>query len=141
MKGVSNIIKGVLAPLLLLALLIYVVYRSFKGDHNPVLYPYDSYNLSINKVEASHIAEQLHSAMRNLGTDEYLIFSVLEGLNKDDLILVFNEFGYRKLGLFGSDLTKLDLEGSSLNQWFKSELSYEDYEKVKEIFLETDIPF
>jgi len=86
------------------------------------------------------VADNLYNAMDYAGTDKDTVFDLVKNLNSHELQQVYKDFGYRInnffnfLGLFSDGPT-------NLQQWFKSELSAFDYERMKIIWKYTNIAF
>jgi hypothetical protein len=90
-------------------------------------------NFTKNPDYYRQVAAQTLDAMQGFGTDEETLFSVVKGLNKDELTQVFIEFGEPfTLGLSGTFY-------ANLARWYKDELSASDYNKMKIIWSKTDL--
>lgn len=80
------------------------------------------------------IANQLHEAMRSLGTDEDLIFESLTGLSQTQFGSVVKAFGLKpynkytgnQMGVIGVNLPKLGLK-----TWLKNELSDKQFKTLR----------
>lgn len=93
----------------------------------------------ITEADLENICNQLESAMGGMGTDEDLIFSLLENRTAKDLIRIYNRFGLRSYGTFtGTSATFTGVE-MNLFEWLKHELSKGDYLKIKSIFAKTHL--
>jgi len=92
---------------------------------------------SISSQLALSYAERLHTAMASTGTDNDEMNRVYNDLkqNPENTKLVYNAFGVRDYGQFGTPLfswfpsTKADLK-----QWIKWELSGNDHDKWISLF-------
>ena len=82
------------------------------------------------------IADGLYAAMDDLATDEGAIFSLLDGLNTEDLKAVYKAFGVRSETMF---FGVFDVKRGDLFTWFRNELSESDYEKIKVVFSKTGL--
>ncbi|WP_156102313.1 hypothetical protein [Muricauda sp. MAR_2010_75] len=102
-------------------------------DVDRVPNPKNDYGSSLSEFEAKQKADALFTAMRNMGTDEDLIYSVFEGLTQADYAKVYNAFGLRPynshLGEASANLSK----ERDLNFWLLSELSSSERNKLEEI--------
>lgn len=87
--------------------------------------------------EALAIADRIWYAMADLGTNESLLFSSLENLTANQLIMVYNAFGQRPYAYTGNWFGlgfPLDLFG-----WFNQELGPQDLMKMKSIWAKTGL--
>lgn len=101
------------------------------------------YGATITIQEAENKSTSLFSAMSDVGTDEYLVFEVLDSLkNVYDYNMVYNQFGLRKyvsvLG-YGDRMPFFDYTNSfknphDLNFWLLNELTEKEISKYKEKF-------
>lgn len=86
-------------------------------------------NSTIPTFNAQNVAESLHIAMKDMGTDESTIFNVLQSVNASQFVQVVNAFGLRKYNSwFGNDV------GGSLQPlkvWLKEELSADEYKTLR----------
>lgn len=132
---------------LVLIVTIYLLVRRKKTDSERIIdaITIDKKNTSITDNQATIIVENLLSAMDQYGTDEQSIIDNLNGLNKDDLLLVIRKFGIKpyngaSLATNWIDRTLFSPE-KNLIAWLKSELSGSALETVKQIFESNEIPF
>lgn len=101
----------------------YAVYKQFfagdkqdfdKGEPPP----------NIDMTTARTKAEQLFNAMRSPGTDEEIIYDILNGMNFNDFVMISNEFGKRYYDkTLGTDGGWLFNDELSLHEWLLEELS------------------
>jgi hypothetical protein len=104
------------------------------ASYNP---PKDSSTARITATEATAIANKQHSAMADLGTNEQLLFSSLNGLNGADLVKVYNAFGQKNYAVTGSWFGvgySLDLFG-----WYSEELDGSDLAKMRTIWAKSGL--
>ena len=104
------------------------------SSYNP---PKDNSSAKISKTEALAIANKQFSAMADLGTNEQLLFSSLNGLNGADLVLVFDAFGQKNYASTGSWFgagSSLDLFG-----WYSEELDGSDLAKMRAIWTKSGL--
>ncbi len=99
---------------------------------------YNSFGLSKSKGELAVIADAQYSSLRELGFNKSVLFGTLFGLNKDDLIYVYNIFGKKARSFGGSPFGfigyKLDLM-----QWYDKELTGENRMRMYDIWKKTEI--
>lgn len=103
--------------------------------------PVNVENIHKSEQELSGIAETIHRTMKNFGTDEKQLFSIVKGLSSDEKKQVYNLFGERGYNYGGSvptwlGGTKLDLFG-----WFREELGKDDLEEMRLVWRDTDLSF
>jgi hypothetical protein len=104
------------------------------AGYNP---PKDSSTARITATEATAIATKQHTAMADLGTNEQLLFSSLNGLNGADLVKVFDAFGQKNYAATGSWFGtgySLDLFG-----WYSEELDGSDLAKMRTIWAKSGL--
>ncbi|WP_130736736.1 hypothetical protein [Flavobacterium sp. J27] len=75
------------------------------------------------------VAENLYLAMKDLGTDEDLIFSSLKNVNQSQFSQVVEAFGVRNYNPFSGNT--LSFVKHPLSVWLKSELSDSEYNTLK----------
>jgi hypothetical protein len=118
-----------------------VLYRKFFMDSSQIGFDRagGGGNLSLPDHAYATIAKNLQNAMYGLGTntEEGGIFELLKGLNKDDLIRVYNEFGLRKNG--DTSLKFWNVPKMDLIDWFKDELSGDDLDRMEKVWRVTDL--
>ena len=91
----------------------------------------------ISRSEAITIAERLHKAMNESGTDEEAIYDSLRGLNHNDFVMVSNAFGKRPyLHWFGTSIFDALGDNLTLVEWFIEELNMKEINKVKSLIPE-----
>lgn len=75
------------------------------------------------------VAETLHNAMKDSGTDESAIFNVLQTVNAQQFVQVVNAFGLRKYNSFLGN----DWGGTlqPLKVWLKEELNDSEYKTLR----------
>lgn len=90
--------------------------------------PIDDTKVTISDALANTYANQLYNAMKDNGTDEDTIYSVLEKLQKkDDFLKVYNTFGKKSYYIDGEPTISAWLFGYKdldLVEWFRKELGY-----------------
>lgn len=95
----------------------------------------DDTKVTISDSIANNYANQLWGAMKNAGTDEDIIYSIMKKLEKkDDFRKVYNKFGKRSYVGFtvGGSPTALDkwlgvYDDLDLVQWLNEEVGYSNY--------------
>jgi hypothetical protein len=84
--------------------------------------------VTISDALANTYSNQLYNAMKDSGTDEDTIYSVLEKLQKkDDFLKVYNTFGKKSYYVVGEPTISAWLFGykdQDLVEWLRSELGY-----------------
>ncbi|MFK8294815.1 hypothetical protein ACI760_01315 [Capnocytophaga canimorsus] len=111
------------------------IYLSSKSKEN-VTQVTDTYlppAFANDKQLISHLAQELHDAMKGYGTDFYRIKATLKDLDQARFQLVYNRFGKRAYGFYGEPTFG---SGTLLNlkQWFENELSASEYRELKDKF-------
>lgn len=129
---------------ILLAFGIVFVWRYVKNlfFDNSVTTKFNDSGTQLSSGQAVHYAERLFNAMKDTGTDEDEIDLVRLSLSRpSDLRSVWNAFGSRPYGTFGSPMfglgmfaTNLDLRG-----WLKAELSGSDFKVWEQMLLTAGI--
>ena len=94
----------------------------------------DESKMTKTMLAINSIADILYAAMDDFGTDEGAIFAALKGLNEYDLKALWKVFGYREESVFGATIFR-----GNLFDWFQTELSAADFEKIKVIFSKTGL--
>lgn len=88
----------------------------------------DVTKVSISDAVANTYSNQLYNAMKDNGTDENTIYSVLEKLQKkDDFLKVYNTFGKKSYYIDGEPTVSAWLFGYKdldLVEWLRNELGY-----------------
>lgn len=136
-----------LAALIVLVIIFFSFRKKSKEDEsNPTDdISVDPNNTTLSNNEAIVIAENLLAAMNQYGTDEQAIIDNLEGLTKDDLLLVMKKFGNKPYN--GSGLAERGYEialfSQSLNLigWLRRELEGDWLNQAKQIFTSNGITF
>lgn len=96
-------------------------------------------NLTISISDAALFANTLYGAMQNLGTDEDVIYSIIDKIQtKDDMLLVIKSFGMKKY-LWGGKDNWFGQE-TNLIGWLRAELTKKEIGKIKLKFDEWGIP-
>lgn len=120
------------------ALVLYAVYRlilSFLSDkpHNA---PLDASELRYDLSVYADRADAIYNAMYGLGTDESAVFSALAGMNREELIAIYNAFGSRRYDSLTGAFTsrKMDLIG-----FFNDEFSGPDLDRLRAIYAPTGL--
>ena len=145
MKQLTNWLKpqyivtlAIIAGVILLLVKFKDFFKGFGNKRNEEEIP--TGKTSKPKAELKQIANAQETAMGDIGTDELTLFRTLEGLNSEDLKTVFNEFGKRnyQFGMRGGNVI-----GNTLNlfEWYNSELSGKELEKMREIWKVTNLAF
>lgn len=145
MLYILEIFNKYFKPIMWFVLIAFVLYKLYQKFFDNGFSELSYGKLSRSEAELKNIAETQFSAMTIDGTDEDNIFDSLEGLNKNDLIYVYNKFGKRKYSFFGESSlvddffqmsTALDLFG-----WYRREIDTdsEDWEKIKTIWAPTGL--
>jgi hypothetical protein len=100
----------------------------------------DDTKVTISDSVANSYANQLYNAMKNAGTDEDLIYSVFQKIEKkDDFRKVYNAFGKKSYYNFGSPTISAWLFGYDdldLIEWLNKELgnsNFKTYNLVKKV--------
>ncbi|MFV0402919.1 MAG: hypothetical protein ACK5KV_03000 [Bacteroides graminisolvens] len=129
---------------ILLAVGLVLVWRWVKNlfFDNSITTKFNDSGTQLSSSEATHYAERLFSAMKDTGTDEDEIDNVRLLVSRpSDLRSVWNAFGSRPYGTFGSPIfglgmfaTNLDLRG-----WLKAELSGDGFKVWEQMFLTAGI--
>lgn len=136
MKSLGNFFSKNIVTLLIVGGVAFLVWK-FREFLNPKTLNLKGniFDIQSKSNEAlKQIAEMQDAAMNEMGTDEELLFQSLEGLNRKDLVKVFNYFGLRKYVSFTGQ--RDDIAGHPLNLflWYKNELSGKDLKKMKSIW-------
>ena len=86
------------------------------------------------------IADREYNAMNQWGTDTESLFSALEGLTPSELVAVASKFGKRAstISLFPGTQQSVSFP-RSLTEWYDSELSGSDRERMKAIWALTGL--
>lgn len=93
--------------------------------------------LSLPRQAYKNIAEIQYEAMNRAGTNEKKLFRSLKGLNRDDLLTVNMDFGLRARTILGGTVA---ISGRrNLMQWYRSELSGSDLQKMLKIWQKTGL--
>lgn len=112
---------------------VYTLYRFL--PKSAVHVPKDDSESTLTDQEALSMANSLHIAMNQLGTDEQSIFSIFNGVSPYDYAKISNKFGLRHydpdagFNAFGTFDT---LYG--LSQWLKNELSNSEIQILQSQF-------
>ena len=122
--------------------LIYVIKNSLKGKGIEIV---DILGIRPPKNSVSNdalklIAEAQAEGMLSYGTNEDLLFDSLKGLNKYDLIKVFNYFGKRPYEAISGGQDDYIGTMRDLFTWYKFELNGNELKKMKEIWKDSEIP-
>tara|TARA_R110002051_G_scaffold257435_5_gene316440 strand:+ start:29657 stop:30097 length:441 start_codon:yes stop_codon:yes gene_type:complete len=85
----------------------------------------------ITASQAKRYSDRLYIAMKDIGTDEEEIYSVLFGLTDSDFASIFNSFGLKRYfeggGVSSEGFVGVDRD---LLYWLRSELSKSDLDKI-----------
>lgn len=119
------------------ALGLLIIFRKlgFGGEKN-LVNEYKVSGATISTQLALAYAERLYNAMAPVGTDEDEMNKVYNDLkqNPANVALVYNAFGLREYGLFGSPWWWTPSEKVDLREWIKRELSGKDHDKWMSLF-------
>jgi len=118
------------------------VYKLLKpGGGGPVELPTDPTGGTglpvFTQQEAQTIANRLYYSMADIGTDVSAMFTDLQPLTAQQLIMVYNAFGVRPYAYTGSWFGlgyDLDLFG-----WFNKELGSNDLSRMKQLWSKTNL--
>jgi len=92
-------------------------------------------NLSFDRNLYKSIAQDQYDGMNQLGTDEKLLFDTLKGLNKDDLKVVYMDYGLRP-----STIRNVAISGrKNLKQWYRAELGGSALKKMIGVWSKTNL--
>jgi|GEM_PF-4733407 len=97
---------------------------------------------TLTREDATAIAERLYSAMADVGTDLSLIDGAFLKVsnNLDNLRLVYNAFGSRDYGTFGSPAYSwLPSSPTDLRGWLRNELSWDRAASWETLFIAAGI--
>ncbi|WP_404812106.1 hypothetical protein ACIRNY_11350 [Capnocytophaga canimorsus] len=113
-----------------------IYFLSNKKSNENDVQPIDNYlhpTFANDKQLITHLAQELHDAMKGYGTDFDRIKATLKDLDQSRFQLVYNRFGKRAYGNYGQPSIG---NGRFLNlrQWFKEELSEAEYQELKDKF-------
>lgn len=112
----------------------WLVYDKFFANTNVQLEQNPNFPAStLTNFEAQKAADTLYNAMKNFGTNEALIFSVLEGKTQNDFVKISNAFGVRKLNTTTGEHAEFIGEDLGLYEWLRSELNHTDLQKINAI--------
>ncbi len=116
-----------LIPIIVLSLISYL---SKKGHKTKVVV-----SATIDDDTANNYADQFQQSMADTGTDEHLIFSLLERIKtKPNFNKVYNAFGTRPyISAFGV-YDEFFGNNHNLIIWLTSELSSNDKKKINELY-------
>jgi len=99
----------------------------------------DRQNLTISASDAALYANTLYGAMLDFGTDEKVIYSIIDKIqSKDDMLLVIKAFGMKQY-LWGTRAAFLG-QDFNLIGWFRQELDEKEINKIKPKFDSWGIP-
>jgi len=105
----------------------------------------DEKQVTISDNEATIRAENLLAAMNQYGTDETAILNSLNGLNRDDLLLIMKKFGVKPYNGAGLATRSYEIQffATDLNLigWLRRELSGSALKQVQAIFENNGITF
>ncbi|MBF03229.1 MAG: hypothetical protein CMP76_08030 [Flavobacterium sp.] len=115
------------------ALSIFLLYLAFgkkKQDAGgQVNDPTNNNDSSSTFFDPVKVAEILYKAMKDVGTDEDLIFNTLKNVSQVQFAKVIEAFGVRNYNTFTGNT--FSLVKHSLPVWLESELSESDYSTLK----------
>ncbi len=96
-------------------------------------------NLTISVSDAALYANTLYGAMLDFGTDEKVIYSIIDKIqSKDDMLLVIKAFGMKQY-LWGTRAAFLGQEFNLIG-WLRQELGESEISKIKPKFDSWGIP-
>jgi hypothetical protein len=88
----------------------------------------------LEKLDAQNIAESLFKAMSNPGTDEQIIYDLLNGLTYNDFAKISTAFGKRYYSqTLGTEGGSLFGTNAGLFEWLTFELSNDDMKQLEKI--------
>lgn len=122
---------------ILFAFAALLVYRKLRTamNVNYVTTIYDDTGSILTKAQAKALAERLYLAMESFGTDEETIHIVRSKLTRaQDLRSVYNEFGVRDYGYYGSPWWGSASTPTDLVGWLGNELSGKDFAVWRQMF-------
>lgn len=93
---------------------------------------------NISRNQAIIKAEQLHAAMRGIGTDEEAIYNALRGVNYNGFVMISDAFGlkpYVDNDILGGGEPGIDFFGTKrpLLDWLTRELSDSELNELREL--------
>ncbi|MHA7109243.1 hypothetical protein ACRTDU_03905 [Sunxiuqinia elliptica] len=138
-----------LAALIVLLVLFFSFRKKAKAEEtNPTdNLDIDEQSVAITENQALIIAENLLAAMNRYGSDTEAILENLQGLNKDDLLLVIKKFGNKPYNGAGLATRAYEIAFFSQNLnligWLRSDLANNKntLNEVKQIFNSNGINF
>lgn len=86
-----------------------------------------------DRILVSKIAQDLHDAMKNNGTDFKKIKETLSYLDEPRFEIVYKRFGLRPYGYYGQPMWGSGTK-KNLREWFEKELSASQYQELKDKF-------
>jgi hypothetical protein len=115
------------------------IYRIFFPSSVPLDIPQNDLlpTATISEDDAILLANQLHSFMDRLGTDEDSIQMILDRINENDLILIYSKFGLRE---YRDGFQTLAIK-QNLNAWFQGEfMPFDDtFKKYKNLAISANL--
>lgn len=111
---------------------VLAISQSIKGK-NSVMYLDDTGAQSQPVFDSKSVAETLHEAMKNTGTDEDMVFEALTGISPVEFASVIKAFGYRLYNTY-TGTSYMAVNKYPLKTWLKEELSESDYKTLKNNF-------
>ncbi|GET46906.1 hypothetical protein [Capnocytophaga felis] len=100
--------------------------------------PKDTYGKDLaafanDRILVSKIAQDLHDAMKDNGTDFSKIKETLSYLDEPRFEIVYKRFGMRPYGFYGQPMWGSGTK-KNLREWFEKELSSSEYQELKDKF-------
>jgi hypothetical protein len=135
LKAIAGIVIGLAVGYGLYRLFLYVRNKIAELNDPSQNLGINQSNLSYSDAEFKLMADSLEVAMAGPGTDEPAIVSVFNQLQTpDDLKALVKAFGIRAKGSVFPDQW-------NLTQWLTDEFSQTDLEPIKQIFINSGVPF
>lgn len=115
-----------------MGIFVLAISQSIKGK-NSVMYLDDINAQNEPLFDAKSVADTLHEAMKDAGTDEDVIFEALTGISPAQFASVIKVFGYRLYNTY-TGTSYMAVNKYPLKTWLKEELSESDYKTLKNNF-------
>lgn len=128
---------------ILMAVVGYIAFRKLRAalNENVLTNIYSTSGATITNEYAKAYAQRLYIAMEDYGTDEDAIDEVYSALagNPVNLRLVYNAFGNKDYGVFGSPTWWTVATPTDLRGWLKNELSGKRLDQWNTLFITAGI--
>lgn len=118
------------------AILLFFGYRWLGFSNKNKINDYNETGSSISSNLALAYAERLFNAMEAFGTDDDVMIEIYNRLSSNPLSVrsVYNAFGVREYGLFGSPMWFMPSSKIDLREWVNRELSGQNLQKWNSLF-------